>query len=312
MKIRWLLSHEPIELFKRAAASFSKEVQARTNGEIEIEVLTLTDFSNKYNEGVPVNHYDALDLLRAGKVEMSQTYTTYLGQHCKDMYVLDLPFLFRNHDHAGKVLDSEIGAQLMAGLRDQTDIKGLAFTYSGGFRIIPSTRAINKLSDFEGMKLRVCRSPVAVDTFRAIGADPQPMKIEDATDAVRAGKIEAAESTYPRIYSMEHNTFSHAINKTEHSLFLTTIIMSGPFWDGLTAEQKTVISEAAHAAATVERQESIDDIEITEKKCALDGIHIVSMPADEQEKFKAATQVVHDKYETYFTPGLVKKIKDLH
>jgi TRAP-type mannitol/chloroaromatic compound transport system substrate-binding protein len=49
--IRWVIAHEPIDLFLRAANRFSKQVKEQTNGAIDIEVLSLTDYAKKYNDG---------------------------------------------------------------------------------------------------------------------------------------------------------------------------------------------------------------------------------------------------------------------
>ena len=50
-KIRWVIAHEPVDLFLKVAESFSKEVNEKTGGKFDIEVLSLTDYSNKYKIG---------------------------------------------------------------------------------------------------------------------------------------------------------------------------------------------------------------------------------------------------------------------
>ncbi len=50
-KVRWVIAHEPIGLFLKVAQRFSEEVNAKTNGQFDIEVLSLTDYTNKYNNG---------------------------------------------------------------------------------------------------------------------------------------------------------------------------------------------------------------------------------------------------------------------
>jgi TRAP-type C4-dicarboxylate transport system substrate-binding protein len=308
-KVRWILAHEPIELFLRAAKRFTEEVNARAAGELDIEVMTLSEYSAKYNGGKKVTKHDLLDLMESGAIEMSQMYTTWLGErYSKDMHVLDLPFLFRDHEHAARVLDGEIGRCLLDGLTEHnSNVKGLVFTYSGGFRMIPAKTAISSMQDFVGLKVRSNRSPVAVDTFKAVGADPVVMELEDITGAVRDGKIAGGESTYPRFYALNQNEVCEVINDTAHSLFLTSIIVSSKFWDSLSDELQQIVSASALNAARFERKESVDDIALVQQRCADEGIKIVTLPDAEVRKFKDAVQPIYAKYQPTFG-GLVERI----
>ena len=80
-KIRWVIAHEPLSLFVRAAKDFQDFVnQAQTAEKIEIEIMTLSEYSDRYNNGVAVTKHDLLDLMEQGKIEMSQMYTTWLAE----------------------------------------------------------------------------------------------------------------------------------------------------------------------------------------------------------------------------------------
>lgn len=308
-KIRWVLAHEPIELFIRAAKVFAEEVNARAPGQLDIEVMTMSEYSERYNKGVAVNKHSLVDLLDQGKIEMSQTYTITLGRVNKDFFALDLPFLFKDHDHASRVFEGTVGRQLLDSLQDSKKIKGLAFTYSGGFRIIPGNETVSKIEDLRGMKVRTSHSPVAIDTFKTLGADVVPMELEELSENLGSANVTVGESTYPRVYALGHDKVSKVVNHTEHSLFLTSILVGTDFWNTLTPELQQVIADAAQVAARYERAISIDDVVKTQERCEADGIKVVKMSADEQARFAKATEVVYDKYQNYFTPGLVDKIK---
>ena len=307
--IKWVLAHEPIELFVRAAKVFASEVNAQATGQVEIEVMTLSEYSQKYNNGVVVSKHELIDLLDADKIQMSQTYTISLGKVNRDFFALDLPFLFTSHDHASRVFEGTVGQQLLNTLEQFKHIKGLAFTYSGGFRIIPGNEPVACIEDLRGMKVRTSHSPVAIDTFKAVGADVVPMELEELTEGLAQADVTIGESTYPRVYALGQNRVSSVVNHTEHSLFLTTILIGTKFWNELTPELQQVIAAAALVAARHERQLSIDDIALVQDRCEHDGIEIVRMSKAEQDRFAEATQVVYDKYQDYFTQGLVDQIK---
>jgi tripartite ATP-independent transporter DctP family solute receptor len=307
--IRWVLAHEPYDLFLRAAEKFSSEVAERTQGAIQIEVLGLTEYSEKYLKGQQLDRYSIKDLVNNGTIEMSQMYTTTLGLTDPDMFVLDMPFLFRDHAHAARVLDGEIGQQLMDSLAEKSEIKGLAFTYSGGFRAIIGNRVIEAVEDLEGMKVRVAHSPVAEETMRSFGAEPVVLPIEGLATALGEKVVDSGESTYPRIYSMRQNETATVINHTEHSLFLTTIIMNKGVWNTLTVEQQKIFADAALSAAHVERAESLEDIDRTRTRAKMDGIQVVDLDARTRARMQDASTVVYQKLNTMFTPGLIEAIQ---
>jgi TRAP-type C4-dicarboxylate transport system substrate-binding protein len=146
-KIRWVIAHEPLELFLRAAKDFQDYLNSAQSVEkIEVEVMTLGEYSMKYNDGVMVTKHDLLDLMEQGKIEMSQMYTTWLAErYDHDMLALDMPFIFEDHEHATRVLEGEVGEFLLDKITEKSNVRGMAFTYSGGFRNVLSNKKVNSL-----------------------------------------------------------------------------------------------------------------------------------------------------------------------
>jgi len=307
-KIKWVLAHEPIDLFKEAARVFSEDVTKKTNGRITFEILSLNEYADKYNQSKKISYDDFVKRIQDGSVEMSQTYTTNLGKLSSSLYVLDLPFLFRNHDHAKKVLEGKVGEQLLSSL-SSANLHGLAFTYSGGYRVIPGTKKITRVEDFKGMKVRTSSSPIAQDTFKLLGADAVPMALEDIEDGIKSKKIDEAESTYARYYAQGQNQVAKIVNETNHSLFLTSIIMNENFYASLDSADQIIIKDAAIKAARIERDHSIKAGEETKKQCAKEGIEIVTMDKKEQEKLKKALQPIYKKYSPMLSPELISSIQ---
>jgi TRAP-type C4-dicarboxylate transport system substrate-binding protein len=148
-KIRWVIAHEPLSLFVRAAKDFQDFVNAAQSVEkIDVEVMTLSEYSERYNNGVVVTKHDLLDLIDQGKIEMSQMYTTWLAaKYDQDMLALEMPFIFKDHDHATRVLEGEVGEFLLDKITAKSNVRGMAFTYSGGFRNVLSSKKIESLKD---------------------------------------------------------------------------------------------------------------------------------------------------------------------
>lgn len=159
------------------------------------------------------------------------------------------------------------------------------------------------------MKIRTNRNPVAQETMRVLGADIFVCETEDTRAHIIEGDCEGGETVYSRIYPLGQNTVSKTVLDTKHSLFLTTMIMRDDFWKTLSPEVQAVIKDAAIKAGRREREVTIQDGEDAKKQLIADGIDIVDLTAEETAEWKSKAQVVYDKFEPTFTPGLVDRIK---
>jgi TRAP-type C4-dicarboxylate transport system substrate-binding protein len=308
--VRWVLAHEPIEIFIRAAEKFSEVVEKKAPGKLKIEILLLSDYAKKYNNDVKITKHNILDLMAQDKIEMSQMYTYVLSKYNTDLHALDMPFLFNNHEHAARVFEGPVGKELLDGYsKNNSKIKGLAFTYSGGYKTLPFNKKVTSLADLVGAKVRVSNSPVCYDTFKSLGSDPVIMDVEEITPAIKDGRIDAGESSWPRIYGCDQNTVAKSILNTGHSLLLTNIIVNNDFFNSLDDELKQTLIEAAVEAGQFERKISIDDVEPTKEKATVDGINVIELSDADQDDFKNKTLHLYSKYETYFSENLINKIK---
>lgn len=310
--IKWVLAHEPIDIFIRAAEKFTEVVEARAPGQFTIEVLTLSEYTDKYNHGEKITKHNLLDIMDTGAIEMSQMYTYVLSKYNQDLDALDLPFLFRDHAHAAKVFEGEIGEELLAGYSNKSNIQGMAFTYSGGFMNLPMNREITSLSDMAGTKVRVSNSPVASATWAALGADPVVMDVERVAEGIKEGTIDGGESSWPRIYACQQNEVAESILEANHRLLLTNIIINKNFLAGLTPELQAVLKEAALEAGRYERAVAVAEVAPTKARCKQDGIPVIKLSAEDEQLFRKASEQVYAQFADTFSAGLVDSIRTLH
>jgi TRAP-type C4-dicarboxylate transport system substrate-binding protein len=253
--------------------------------------------------------------MESGLLEMSQLHITELAQwHSPDFYALELPFIFRDHDHVAKVLEGPIGKKMLDDLKDSSPATGLAFTYSGGFRCIASDSEITNLDDLKDQVYAIATNPVTIDTIEAIGAIPKTFTIKDFV--LKAGRAEGyeanvLETTIPRYLAMyKDQTDKRFMTNTKHSIFLTSIIISNTFWASLDEDTQAKFQEACLYASRLERQWSVEDSENFAAKTDKAEIGVVYREVTEKEttELKKLTQPVVDKYKNFFTPDLVDGI----
>lgn len=312
-KIRWVIAHEPLSLFYRAARDFEHYLNQHQQAEqIEIEIMTLTEYSQKYNDGILVTKHDLLDLMEAGKLEMSQMYTTWLAEYYdRDFLAFELPYLFRDHDHAYRVLEGEIGETLLNRLTEKSNVRGLAYTYSGGFRCMGVNKAVSTLADLTGETLRSNRNPVGQAVVRVLsgGVDPFVCETEEAADYIKQGKCNGNDTVYSRIYPLGQNQAMKSVVDSKHALFLTTMIIADSFWHNLSDEVKACIKDAAIRAGRRERDTTIEDGQMARKQLEQDGIVVYDPSEQELAEIKQRMQVVYDEFEQTFPNNMIDKIR---
>ena len=287
--IRWVLAHEPAGVFERAAKDFAAEVSRETRGEIEVRVLSMSE----YARGRRIAPDEVADRVAAGEVEMTQTYAASLSRGTPELMLLELPYLFRDHAHAAVVLDGEIGGELLAALEPR-GVTGLAFTYSGGYRILPAaSREVRRPEDFRGLRVITSGSPVARETFRALGAVPVDARFEEAGEFARAGKADASETTFARYEEPRQREGLPVVNDTRHSLFTTTVLINAKFFAGLSPSHRQSLRRAAARMARAERARAIEDGERVRNEAAAKGAKLVE---PDRAAMAAATRPVYARF----------------
>ena len=312
LNLKWVIAHEPAYLFYRVAEDFARIVNAKSQDtKISIEIMTADEYNTRYSPDEAVTRHNLWRLLQDNTVQITQMQTTSLArQFNQQMHALDLPYIFRDHDHAAEVLEGEVGTYLLNNFDSHSRLKGLAYTYSGGFRLLPLNHTVTSLGEIAGQPIRSGLAPQAVDTVAALGGRPVPADLEETQRLVREGSVTGAEYVAQRIFPDQGQEWIKTIINTEHSLFLTSIVVNVDWWNGLDASIQGIFMEAALEAARNERALSIQDGEAAMEQLQSEGVTVIELSAEEKAELQRKGQEIQAKYaDGYFEPGLVDKIR---
>jgi len=195
---------------------------------------------------------DMIEGAQIGSVDLVITSSGPLGNFVPEALVFDLPFLFRDYDHARGVLDSEIGQSILEGMRDQ-DLVGLAWSENGFRHLTNSQRAIHSPSDLDGLKVRTMENQVHMRAFEAMGAAPTPMAWPEVYTALQQGTVDGQENPIPVIASARFWEVQDHFSMTGH-VYSPAIVLASPFViDGLSEEEREWFYEAGRASAAATR-----------------------------------------------------------
>jgi len=298
-KITWLLFHEPAELFIRTAEHFEQEVNRLSNDQFEFEILELSDYEARYHNG---KSCDPVEELRAGRVHMSQCHTSLLAYaNATNILALGLPFIFRDHDHATRVFEGQIGEELLDHVKQTMGIQGLSFTYSGGYKVMASNSPVTSVDDFAHLKFKQDRMALTQDMFAALGAT-----------AVADGTHDFRDTTLPR-FGADAREDQRWATQTGHAMYLTTILMNDAMWEEFDEQTQLWFKQAARECAKTERAQSVADGEFIasnrEKQQELGIDQVLSLPETEIDRLKALLAPVTEKWRAYFPNNLVDRIE---
>lgn len=306
-KIIWCVHHNPVELLIRVAKDFSNILSKYTD-EYEIEILTSQEYADYYGNGnVSI---DTIDMVNQGLVQISQSFAWDLSYINSSFQALDMPYLFKNHDHARRVLDGQIGNSLLNSLSNRNvDIKGLAFTYSGGYRIFCSNHPLDSLASLKGKNVLASLSSVQTDTLAEFGAYGKDVDSWTKRQNWMTRKEDLVMQTTWVRYNDWMPEYAPYVLDAQHSLFLTCLIINKEFWNSLSSEHQEIFQKAANEAAANEKDLTVRESEKFRNGQSVITKQLVLLTEEELEKARAMVQPVYDKWKDSFMPKLIDKIE---
>ncbi|MFX0201677.1 MAG: TRAP transporter substrate-binding protein [Candidatus Hodarchaeota archaeon] len=216
------------------AKFLGKQFSEKTNGEFSIKVYPLT----------LGNERDITEGLQLGTVDMAQISAGVMSAFCPEAAVFNLPFIFRNWDHLEKVLTSDAARELGDIFLKKTKIRVLGWMEQG-FRVtMTSKRPIEKVENFQGLKIRVPEDKVLVRTFELLGAKPTVIPWGEVYTALQTGLVEAMEATPPGIYSMKFYEVTNYLTITNHQHSVVGVLIRESLWKKLKPETQKALQSA--------------------------------------------------------------------
>lgn len=290
--LEFIMAHKPDNEDNVALVQeFADRVLDRTGGMVTVDLVLPPDsLRRSWDKDV---HQEAIKSVYSGEAAMAQAAINRFPELYPDLYPLnafDAPGVFKDHEHAARVLDGAVGDAVREVVKAETEGKliGFAFTYSGGLRNLVATTPISSLADLRGMTIRYVR-PMSRSVMQKLGITPlQDVKNRDEewrTQMLTGSMLEEAENIRTERYRNTHADVAEAIDtivETEHSMYLTMITMNGPIFESLSPEHQVIIEEEAYRLADKERKLSIRQGNESKKGFEADGVTFVALSVEDQ------------------------------
>ncbi|EJE52423.1 tripartite ATP-independent periplasmic transporter solute receptor, DctP family [Acidovorax sp. CF316] len=228
----------------QGAQKFADLVAQKSGGKIKV-----TLFAN----AVLGSDTQNLSAVRGGTLDFASMATGLLAGIDKQFMVFDFPFLFDSPQEAYGLADGPVGTRLQAGLAAH-GIVGMGIWDLGFRNMTNSKRPIARHEDLQGLKLRVIASPIYLDMFNTLGANPVPMTFGEVYGALESKAIDGQDNPVGVIESAKFAEVQKYLSLTRHVYTGMPVLMSKKTWDGMSEAERKLITDAANEAKQEERR----------------------------------------------------------
>lgn len=277
---------------------FAKKVNERSGGKIKVRT---------FPNGVLGGDVQVLSSLQGGVVEMMTWNAGLMLNHVTDFGILDFPFIYTDTAKVDAMLDGEVGKMLIDQLPSK-NLVGLAFWELGVRNLTNNVRPVQKMEDIAGLKIRAQQSPLFLDVWTALGANPTPLPFTEVHTALETHTVDGQENPAALILASRFNEVQKYLSLTHHNYNPQIVLIGKPFWDSLNADEKALLTEVAMEVRLEQREISrqADTRTIAELRSA--GMQVNELAPEEIARIQQKIRPVIDKYAAQINPELMKKV----
>ena len=265
---------------------FAELVTAKSGGKIKV---------NLFLSGTLGSDQSVVSAIKGGTIDMSVMNSGILASEAKELAIFDFPFLFANEKESDAIVDGPVGRK-MHKLLEEKGLIGLSYWELGYRHITNSKRALNKVEDIEGLKLRVIPNPINVDWVKALGANPTPMPFPEVYGGLEQKAIDGQENPVSVIAANKFWEVQKFMALTNHQYNPQSVIFSKKIWDTLSAAEKKLIDDSSDESAKAQREASRAAVAANLDLLKKNGMTVTSFPPAEVAKLRDKMKPVITKY----------------
>ncbi|OJU86854.1 MAG: C4-dicarboxylate ABC transporter [Burkholderiales bacterium 66-5] len=283
---------------------WANKVKEKTQGRINIKLYPGVSLI----QGDQTREFSAL---RQGVIDMAIGSTINWSPQVKQLNLFSLPFLMPDYAAIDALTHGPVGQSLFATL-DKAGVVPLAWGENGYREISNSKHAIKTPADLKGLKIRVVGSPLFLDTFTALGANPTQMSWADAQPAMASGAVDGQENPL--------SIFTAAKLQNVSQKYLTLwgyiadpliFVVNKEVWNSWTPADREAVRQAAIEAGqeqtALARKGVVEADKPLLKQIEGLGVTVTQLTPDERAQFVKATRGVFNKWKGQIGADLVNQ-----
>ncbi len=279
---------------------WANKVREKTNGRINIKLYPGVSLI----QGDQTREFSAL---RQGVIDMAIGSTINWSPQVKQLNLFSLPFLMPDYAAVDALTQGEVGKEIFKTL-DKAGVVPLAWGENGYRELTNSKHAVKTPADMKGLKIRVVGSPLFVDTFTALGANPTQMSWADAQPAFASGAVDGQENPMSIFTAAKlHNVGQKYLTLWGYVADPLVFVVNKDVWNSWTPADREAVRQAAVEAGkeqiTIARKGLVEPGQPLLKDIEGMGVTVTRLSPAERDAFVQATRAVYAKWKpTIGTP----------
>jgi len=252
---------------------------------------------------------ECMELLQIGSLGITKVSASVMESFAPSYQVLNLPYLFRDEDHLFKVLEGEIGRQLLQEGRSRR-VLGLTFYDAGSRSFYTRDRPIDEPGDLKGLKIRVQESPTSMRMVSALGGSPTPISWGELYTALQQGVVDGAENNPPSFHVSRHYEVARYYSLDEHTYVPDVLVVSTVIWDRLSAQEQAWLQTAAEESAQLQKQ--LWRVATEEALRAVEAAGVTIIRPDKTQFMQQVESMIESYRDDSLVYPLVQRIREVH
>jgi tripartite ATP-independent transporter DctP family solute receptor len=250
---------------------------------------------------------DLWDAVRLGSIDLTLITAISLSPQVPEVEVLNIPFLFRDLDHARKVLDGPIGRSLNERL-SKSGVVVLAWGDMGFRQMTTSSRPIVGPGDLAGLRMRIVPNEIYKSVFHALGADPVEMFLPDLYNALKDGLVDGEDNPLLVLQANHLDEVQKYVSLTGHFYNPLIFMMNADRFKALTAQEQQAIRLAAEAGAEATRQVTQKNEKAVIQAFRKKGLKVID--TIDRAAFEKALAPLQPEFDKRFGADLLRQIRE--
>ncbi|MDR3258946.1 MAG: TRAP transporter substrate-binding protein [Fusobacteriaceae bacterium] len=277
---------------------FAALLEAKTNGKVVVR---------RYSNAKLGNDVELIEGVQNGNVTFAVQNTAPQVNFIPELAVFDLPMAFPNIEIARKVMSGKLLEELRKA-HAKKNITLLAYA-DQGFRQMSTNKAVSKLEDLKGQKIRTMSNPNHVAFWKAVGANPTPMTFGEVYISLQQKAIDGQENPLEAIIAAKLHEQQDYIVLTNHFVHALSLIGSPAIIETLPKEVQDAIplaaTEAKEYAYKMTDERAAGRVKIIEDS----GTKILAISDELYNQMKEAGKPVYESIEKKIGKDLVDLIQ---
>jgi tripartite ATP-independent transporter DctP family solute receptor len=283
---------------------WANKVKEKTNGRINIKLYPGVSLI----QGDQTREFSAL---RQGVIDMAIGSTINWSPQVRQLNLFSLPFLMPDYAAIDALTQGQVGKDIFA-LLEKAGVVPLAWGENGYRELTNSKHPVRTPADMKGLKIRVVGSPLFVETFTALGANPTQMSWADAQPAFASGAVDGQENPMSIFTAAKlHNVGQKNLTMWGYVADPLIFVVNKEIWNSWTPQDREHVRQAAIEAGKEEiaiaRKGMIEPGQPLLKDIEALGVNIVRLSPAEREAFVKITRPVYAKWKNQIGADLVNK-----